>query len=348
MDVNKNNHYLSEFSLARYLKLMAKKFPQFYETFWFDRPKTLSVINKMTKMPTDFEGKEKGGRGDSYMEAQRDPLVRIVGINKLLSLAVSSQDLVKLPHTYKILDVLGGDGTIARAYSLLMKERANHLLILTGDIAEDMIINALKYGLPAIRQPAQYLFLKDNSFDAVIIAYGTHHIPESQRLRVFKEAQRVLKPKGKIIIHDFEKNSPIELWFHEVVDKYSTTGHKYSHFSKAKLRIYLKNSGFKNIKIFQMYDPFVISDSNKQNSYNRLMDYVLNMYGLEKLKVNRSLLEVRERISHLIRKYIHYDSFPPDFIKENTYWRKTLSFYQQNGRFVAEMPRIALVAIGQK
>lgn len=326
---------------------MSSKFPEFSQIFWFDRPGALQIINEMNSRGlTDFEGKEKGGRGDSYRKAQINTSVRIVGIKKILQLAAQNRDIQKLPSNYKILDVLGGDGTIAKVFNLLQGKKKTKQPILTGDIAVDMVIQALKDGLPAIRQPAQYLFLKDNSFDVVIIAYGTHHISRKERLGVCKESYRVLKPGGRIIIHDFEENSPQSQWFNKVVDKYSITGHKCSHFTANELYTYLRKSSFKNVKISHIYDPFTVSDTNEHYAYEKLMNYVLDMYGLDKLKNSQNIKEAQDKVYHLIKKYIRYDY--SNLKETKSYWKSSVSFFKENGKFVAEMPRVALVGVGIK
>lgn len=341
-----SSNYIPKFSIESYLTYMSNNFPEFFKTFWFDRLGAFKIIDKMNQTKTDFEGSKKGGRGDSYRKAQVNPSVRIIGIKQLIQFALNNHDIQNLPAPYKILDVLGGDGTLARALSSIQSQNNLRLPILTSDIAGDMISQALNYGLPSIRQPAQYLFLKDNSYNAVIIAYGTHHIQEEERVSTCKEAFRILKPGGRIIIHDFEENSCISRWFNNVVNKYSITGHKYHHFTMDKLRYYLKKGGFKNIKITHMYDPFIISDAKKHRAYSKLMDYVLNMYGLEKLEKGRNIKKTREKVYSLIKKYVQYNL---DNIKEaKPHWKKSFSLFKENSQFVAEMPRIALVGIGIK
>lgn len=346
MKTSLSNSYIPKFSVESYLAYMSNNFPELFKTFWFDRPDAFKIIDKMNQNTTDFEGSRKGGRGDSYRKAQVNSSVRIVGIKQLIQFAINNHDTQNLPASYKILDVLGGDGILARAFSSIQSQNNPKLLILTSDIAGDMISQAFNYGLPAIRQPAHYLLLKDNSYDAVIIAYGTHHIPEEERASACKEALRILRPGGRIVIHDFEENSCMSKWFNDVVNKYSTTGHKYKHFTIDKLQYYLKKGGFKNIKITHMYDPFIMRDAKKNRAYSKLMNYVLNMYGLEQLKKGSNSRDTQEKVYNLIKKYIIYNF---DDVKEaKPHWKKALSFSKENGEFVAEMPRIALVGIGTK
>src|SRR5207237_5518083 len=125
------------------------------------------------------------------------------------------QQLGRLPFGWRLLDVLGGDGLIARALNM-MRPGLTRQPVLTSDVAESMILHAWAQGLPAIREPAQHLFLRDASFDAVLIAYGTHHIDPLDRPDMCREAFRVLRPHGRIVLHDFECGSAVARWFDEV------------------------------------------------------------------------------------------------------------------------------------
>lgn len=340
------DNYLPNISLTSYFQLMSNKFPDFYKTLWFERPNSPQALKELDNVTSDFEGYKKRGRGDYYRKAQRDISVRITGIKQILQLATQNQDIDRLSPTYKILDVLGGDGVLARVFKVMSRGSNLRQPILTSDMATDMIVQALKYNLPAIRQQAQFLFIKDSSFDAVILAYGTHHIPKKDRLLACQEAFRVLRPGGNIVIHDFEENSPIARWFNEVVDKYSITGHKCCHFTSNDFQLYLQQSGFKNIRIFSMYDPFITKSSNREVAFGKLMDYIFNMYGLAKLQQNTDDKDVSQKVYHLIEKYIHYELFN---IKEaKPYWKSFVSFYQDKDQFIAELPRVALVGVGTK
>lgn len=340
------DNYLPNISLTSYFRSISNRFPDFYKTLWFNRPNSSPALKELDNLISDFEGCKKRGRGDYYRKAQRDVSVRIAGIKQILKLASQNQDIEHLSPTYKILDVLGGDGILARVFRIMYPGNNFRQPILTSDCAADMIAQALKYNLPAIRQQAQFLFIRDNSFDAVILAYGTHHIPKKDRLLACQEAFRVLKPGGNIVIHDFEENSPIARWFNEVVNKYSITGHKYCHFAFNDFRLYLQRSGFKNIRIFSMYDPFVTKGSSKEVAFQKLMDYIFNMYGLAKLQQNTDAKDVSQKIYRLIEKYIHYEL---NNIKEaRPYWKSSISFYQDKDQFIAELPRVALVGVGTK
>ncbi len=339
--------YLTGRSFSTYERLMSTRFPDFWHTFWFNRPDISDLVCEMNAHFNEFETDAEGGRGDSYRLAQQDFKVRAVGIMQLIKAACRNTPLAHLPSDYKILDVLGGDGVMTRCLGThISNDRARHL-ILTSDIAANMVCRALDYGLPAVRQPAQSLLLKDNSYDAVLLAYGVHHIQPQDRVLTFREAFRVIKARGRIVVHDFEEGSPMAIWFREVVDRYSHAGHNYTHFTKQMLLDQLRAAGFRDVSVFRLYDPFIVVADSECAARNRLMDYVLNMYGLVKVQADvQNVAAARARVHCLVDQYLRYDS---QTIKEwKPVWKDSLTVYQENDKYVAEIPRIALVAVASK
>lgn len=284
------------------------KWPHLYDCIDLSRVSESNsmMITELALRAFDFTSISNGGRGELYRRAQQDPLVRGVGIRQLFEFVSPDQNLYQLTPEHKILDVLGGDGVVARAI--------NHLLpassmpnILTSDLSEDMVAAAQAYGLFAVRQSAQNLLLKDKSIDGVIIAYGTHHIPLDHRLRVCQEALRVLKPGGRVVLHDFEAGSPISCWFSEVVDPYSLTGHRFQHFTAEEIRNYLLDAGFVDIKVEYMYDPFIIYSDSAEQVKCGLAQYLLDMYGLMILVNEHGKENSLEIIYELACQYLEYD-----------------------------------------
>ncbi|MFI7421281.1 class I SAM-dependent methyltransferase [Nonomuraea sp. NPDC049684] len=133
---------------------------------------------------------DRDGRGDSYRRAQQDALVRWTGIRALLGLL--APDPAAGPPL--LLDVLGGDGTVARAAAGRLGSLDVKPAIITGDLSGHMVDRALAQGLPAVRQAAQLLFLREASVGGVLLAYGTHHIPPADRPGAVAEAARVTRP----------------------------------------------------------------------------------------------------------------------------------------------------------
>ncbi|GCE15706.1 class I SAM-dependent methyltransferase [Tengunoibacter tsumagoiensis] len=288
----------------------------------------------------DFRPEAQGGRGESYRLAQKNPHVRLVGIHQLFQLASPDNSIHSFPPNYTILDVLGGDGTLFRALASLLPSHQMPA-ILTSDIDEGMVQSSCQYGLASIRQSAQHLVIKDDSFDAVIIAYGSHHIPQEQRLQVCKEAWRILKPGGKFILHDFEQASPVAQWFEQVVHPYSVMGHDYAHFTRAEITGYLQQAGFHTFDVHYMYDPFILKGDSAAQVKDILGQHLFNMYGLVGIEQ-----PFQETAYHLARHYFQYDYTA--LALPSTFGRSEVSIYETEQGWQIEMPRVALVGLAQK
>ncbi|HEY1349294.1 MAG TPA: class I SAM-dependent methyltransferase [Ktedonobacteraceae bacterium] len=330
------------------LQLLKRLFPDLYccvDLARFRAYHELLPDNPCAAQQTDFEDEQQGGRGLSYRNAQRNPLVRAAGIKQLFTLASPNERLPELSPRYRLLDILGGDGTLTRALAQMLPV-ASLPTILTSDIAQGMIEAAQAYGLAALRQAAQSLVLKDNCFDSAIIAYGAHHIPPAQRLQAVQEAFRVLKPGGKLIFHDFEEQSPVATWFASVVDPYSLTGHKYGHFTRAEITNYLLEAGFTNVRVQHLYDPFVLAGESPEQLEIVLGEYLFHMYGLTQLLDLHERQSVYRAIYNLAYQCFQYDYALMEL--SESFGKSEISCFQQGVLWFVEMPRVALVGIGSK
>ena len=334
-------------SLATQLAEIKTQWPQFYECIDVERlsDETFFFMTELAAGTVDFHSTLKGGRGESYREAQRNPLIRIVGIRQLFELVSPRQSLSSLTPRHTILDVLGGDGVLARAMQHLV---APALMphVLTSDLSEDMVAAAQAYGLFALRQPAQNLLLKNDSIDGVIIAYGSHHIPRAQRGLACEEAYRVLRDGGRIVLHDFEEDSPMAGWFGDVVDKYSITGHQFPHFTIEEIRTCLQEAGFSDINVTYLYDPFILDAPTLAEVTRLFAGYLLNMYGLVKLFEQHSDEEALGIVAALSSKYFRYD-YPLLGLSES-FGVSEVQVNEVNGAWRLEAPRVALVGHATK
>lgn len=334
-------------SLTEQLAEIKMQWPQFYDCIDVERlsEENFFFITELAAGTIDFHSTLEGGRGELYREAQRNPLIRIVGIRQLFELISPSRELSSLTPQHKILDVLGGDGVLARAMQhLAIPALMPH--VLTSDLSEDMVAAAQAYGLFALRQPAQNLLLKDDSFDGVIIAYGAHHIPPEQRGLACEEAYRVLKDGGRIVLHDFEEGSPMSGWFGDVVDKYSITGHQFSHFTREEIQTYLEEAGFSDIEVNYLYDPFLLDAPSPAAARRLFAECLLNMYGLVKLLEQHSDEEALNIVDALSRKYFRYDYLPLGL--SESFGVSEVRVAELNGAWHLEAPRVALVGHATK
>jgi ArsR family transcriptional regulator len=80
----------------------------------------------------------------------------------------------------------------------------------------------------------EHLPVGDKQADCVIISMALHHIPSPEK--AIAEAARILKPKGRLIIADFEKHQD-----EEMERKY---GDRWLGFSIKEIKTYLGDNGF--------------------------------------------------------------------------------------------------------
>jgi ubiquinone/menaquinone biosynthesis C-methylase UbiE len=289
----------------------------------------------------DFGSAEEGGRGESYVAAQQArPEARITGIRALM-------DLVTDPAGGKqqiVLDLLGGDGLLHKVCaSLDMPD----VTVVTCDASSFMVASAWAAGGPAIRQFAQQQVFHSGSVDGVLLAYGSHHVPEPERQAVADEAWRVLRPGGRFVLHDFAEGSPMAIWFQEIVDRESDTGHDYAHFTADWMRECLLRSGFRDVTTNWTFDPIVVTGMSQEGAQAALGHYPVHMYGLDKLVRAHGEEGASTAAFELAREIFSWETSTAfdgmgDHVRECTVEQVGPSMWQ------CVLPRFALVAVGTK
>src|SRR5215471_3312515 len=163
--------YVPGLTIQDYLELVRTRFPDLSDLLWFGRDYASDAFSELMSLNNEFET-DATGRGGSYRRAQRNHIVRAQGIMSLFMLAAGDRGMTSIPAGWRLLDILGGNGLLARNFQEMVPQAAN--AVITSDMAGQMVVEALNDGLPAIRQRAQFLFMRDDSVDAALIAYGTH------------------------------------------------------------------------------------------------------------------------------------------------------------------------------
>jgi SAM-dependent methyltransferase len=256
-------------------------------------PRLARVIDRRTMTPYELQARIKAlqactefseqGRGIQWATTIEQHLrVRRTGASKLLGALQNGSSPPGRSDDYFLLDVFGGAGFIAQFAREVFGFNGT---VITSDPSAVMVRLALEKGLPAFWQRAQDLFMtRDDSVDAVLFAYGTHHVPVNERPRVFEEAWRVLKPGGVLIFHDFEENTPASIWFQEVVDRYTVTGHRHEHFATGTLSSYFIDAGFELESLSTIDDCFQFTAPTGEAARMAAIEFMGGAYGLERLE----------------------------------------------------------------
>jgi ubiquinone/menaquinone biosynthesis C-methylase UbiE len=340
--------FLPSMSLGEYLSYCALHHPALYERIDLEcwSPADVARLSTtFTSTSTHFKSDGSGSRGDTYRAAQRRNAVsRADGIRRVFELVTPAGEVLS-PSTC-VLDVLGGNGALTRVMRQI--EQPHRVpTIVTSDQTAEMVVDALELGLPAIRQPAQQLLLRDETFDGVILAYGTHHIPPEDRLPALKEARRVLRQDGRVVVQDFEPETLTARWYSEVLHTYTASGHDFRHLGQQEMISLLTEAGFRDVEVVAVYDPFVFYDDTADRVLRALLRHVCSLFGLVKLKSQDDESEhTWSEVESVFRKYSSFGDhewFPfPDGVP------RELSIKREGGRFRAELPRVAVAATGTR
>lgn len=301
----------------------------------FDRSGASEALADLARLTTEFDSDESG-RGDSYRRAQTDLSVRWTGIRQLLRLATNGSARGTL------LDVLGGDGTIAAAAAERGASEFAGWFMITSDMSAQMVDGALKRGLPALRQDARFLFLKESCLDTALSAYGTHHIPVNQRAVVIGEMARVVRPGGRVVVHDFDVKSPMARFFAEIVHPQSRAGHDYEHFSRTSMLQDFREAGLE-AHVEDLYDPLTVLGATPEQARERMCSYVGDMYGISSYLHSCG----PERAWALLVDYFDHSYVQSEILRKRGRHAVPAVWRTANG-YVAELPRCAMVAVAEK
>ncbi len=334
-------------SAKRYFELCRERQPVLYSLLRPGRvsaERTARLFADMGQLSTHFESKLEQGRGDSYREAQnKDFMIRAVGFLHLFDLAVPQRGGA---DRLTVLDSLGGNGTLTRIVRASRRQQ-DLPFIVTSDVSARMIESAFSQGLPAVRLPLENLiWFDDATFDAIIVAYGTHHIPPANRLQAVGEAFRVLKPGGRIVLQDFEIGCPTTKWYDDVLDRYTTTGHKFDYFTRQEFNDLLVGNGFGDVRVMDVYDPFILRAADPRQARAGLLNYLLTLFALEKLLPAQGEPDeaALARFEAIIRETA---SFAPGELA-GIGGISEFTIAPEGDEYRAEIPRVCLTATGQR
>ena len=282
IEVYEYAEYLSSYSYEDFLADTARLHPWLAAMIAPENRDVLDAyFRDMNQMSWEFEGMGDGGRGLAYNVAQRVVSNRSQGMQSLLHLFSEDGQTMPGPETV-VLDALAGDGTISRFVQTLPTGPT----IVCADLSALMVKACLDQGLPALRQTASQSLIQSQALDGVLIAYGSHHLPHPDRRAAAIEAKRTLKHGGRFVLHDFETGGPFDAWFGKVVHPFSRTGHPHPHFSRAEMQDLLTEAEFRDIRVFEMQDPFLIPGPTPEDARLGMLRHLHNMYDLSKLPLD--------------------------------------------------------------
>jgi len=137
--------------------------------------------------------------------------------------------IIKQYNAESIIDICCGTGDQLK----YLREQGFHQV--TGvDISQAMLKQARKGQTQAncLNQDASALSFKSNNFDAAIIGFALHEKPIAIAQNILKEARRVLKPNGILIILDYnqEQKAPFFIrWMVHFIERFAGKNH-YKNF----------------------------------------------------------------------------------------------------------------------
>lgn len=188
--------------------------------------------------------------------------VRYEEIHKVSSenLALVAESL-NLAEGHVYLDLMCGYGAVAKAVLKYCASKGISIEPILADFTKEQLNRSfveLPIEIPRMLEDARSLSLADNSVDRISLKMGLHEVPRKDQYKVLKEAFRVLKPNGIIVIWDLMFKSKVEqLAFQAIIhEKNRLAGYNDMALNRylpreEEIREFLTKANFDNIELIK-------------------------------------------------------------------------------------------------
>jgi len=116
---------------------------------------------------------------------------------------------------------------------------------------------------------SQWPKAEDESFDKVVCLGGFHHIFD--QVGAVKNAHRILKKDGILVIGDFADCSAVQRYFDEVIHEHTATGHKGLFLTKSRMINIGRICDSSEIHVERIQVPFIFSSEEEIGLFYQLV-----------------------------------------------------------------------------
>ncbi|MEZ6852764.1 class I SAM-dependent methyltransferase [Halodesulfovibrio aestuarii] len=194
-----------------------------------------------------------------------EPLLLLGKQKEMNDLVIS---LMQIEPSHRILDIGCGTGFITHLASRNVSA-AESGYVLGIDAAGKMIEEARKLrGTETCRfeaVAAEDLPYEDSSFDSVFSTMFYHHIPLDLKLKSLKEAYRVLKPGGRLVIADMHKPTSFFGALTSHISRWLLFQPQIAENIKGLMPDVMVEAGFKEPELVKTYLGYIAIFSTQKN-----------------------------------------------------------------------------------
>lgn len=239
-------------------------------------------------------------RGILYHQGMlKYPLARAEEFNHIIRLSDLQQELV-------ICDVPSGGCYISKFIQQQLKiisiETSSEFIKDSQNTANNTIL---------VCEDITDIPLNSNSIDRIISLAGLHHV--EGKINFYKEAYRLLKPKGIFCIADALEDSKVAKFLNIFVDEYNSMGHKGNFFTEQTKK------ELESIN-FQVVHNASISYYWCFDSVASMVDYCQLLFGIDKANYNQILGGIEKYLGYYLEDdkcHMNWELYFIKSIKEN-------------------------------